>query len=207
MILILTRLNHCTPLISRSSRAFTHTTAGEDALDRWISQKKGIVLSENLHADRVSDLYITLPTRDGTRRPYSGPVNSEALGFGHHLAFFHPRTPEGHLRPDGTGVGFSPPGPFMRRMWAGGRIEWKKPLVIGGKASACFSVDSVDKKGFRVEGASAGTQVLPMVFVNHRIEIANEGEGKSECAVLEERTHVYRAMGTYRRAPREGQSR
>jgi len=110
------------------------------------------------------------------------------------------------LRPDGTEADFSPPEPFVRRMWAGGRIEWrKKPLVIGGKASARFSVGSVDKKGFgRVEGASAaGTPVPPMVFVNQRIEIANEGEGESECAVVEERTHVYRTLGTYRRTPRE----
>ena len=43
-----------------------------------------------------------------------------------------------------------------------------------------------------------------MVFVNQRIEIANEGEG--ECAVLEERTHVYLALGSYRRTVREGKA-
>jgi hydroxyacyl-ACP dehydratase HTD2-like protein with hotdog domain len=81
-------------------------------------------------------------------------------------------------------------------MWAGGRIEWRKPLIIGGKASARMSVRSVDKKGF--EGAT------PMVFVNQCIEIANEGE--EESAVVEERTHVYRAqaLGTYQRRFREG---
>ena len=43
-----------------------------------------------------------------------------------------------------------------------------------------------------------------VVFVNQRVEIANEGEG--ECAVLEERTHVYLALGTYRRTAREGKA-
>ena len=82
-------------------------------------------------------------------------------------------------------------------MWAGGRIEWRKPLVIGGRACARASVGSVSKKGF--DGGAA-----PTVFVNQRIEIANEGEG--ECAVLEERTHVYLALarGTYQKTAREG---
>jgi len=181
-------------LISRSSRASTHAIAGEAAVDRWISQKKGITLSETLHTDRIADLYVTLPTRDGTTRPYARPKNSEALDFGHHLAFFHPRTPERHLRPDGTETDFCPPEPFVRRMWAGGQIEWRKPLIIGGKACARANVSSVYKKGF--DG------VAPMVFVNQRIEIMNEGE--EESAVLEDRTHVYRGLGTYQRTAREG---
>jgi hydroxyacyl-ACP dehydratase HTD2-like protein with hotdog domain len=184
-------------LISRSSRASAHAIAGEAALDRWISEKKGITLSETLHTDRVSDLYITLPTRDGTTRSYVGPKNSEALGFGHHLAFFHPRTPERHLRADGTETDFCPPEPFVRRMWAGGRMEWRKPLIIGGKACARANVSSVHKKGF---GGAA-----PMVFVNQRIEITNEGG--EESAVLEERSHVYLALGTYRRTARDGKPR
>jgi hypothetical protein len=59
---MLARLGHSAPLISRSSRASAHAiAAGEGALDRWISQKKGTTLSETLHTDRVSDLYITCP--------------------------------------------------------------------------------------------------------------------------------------------------
>jgi hypothetical protein len=43
-----------------------------------------------------------------------------------------------------------------------------------------------------------------MVFVKQRIEITNDGE--EEWAVLEERTHVYCALGTHpsRRSAREG---
>ncbi|KAI0006160.1 hypothetical protein BJV74DRAFT_875213 [Russula compacta] len=174
---MLPRLDRYVSMIPRLSRASAHTIAGEEALDRWIGQKKGITLSETLHTDRVSDLYITLPTRDGTRRPYAAPMNSEPLGFGHHLAFFHPRTPETDLRPDGTEAHFCPPSP-------------SKSLIIGGKASARTSVSSVHKKGF--DGACA----VPMVFVNQRIEIVNEGE--KESAVLEERTHVHRALGDTR---------
>ncbi|KAI0256832.1 hypothetical protein BJV78DRAFT_1116856 [Lactifluus subvellereus] len=189
------RLDRCpASLISRSWRASSHTIASAEALDRWISQQKSITLSETLHTDRISDLYVTLPTRDGTRRPHASPKNSEALGFGHHLAFFHPRMPERYLRPDGTDADFCPPEPFVRRMWAGGRIEWKKPVIIGGKASAYMNVRSVDKKGF--EGGA-----IPMVFVNQNIEIMKEGE--EESAIVEERTHVYLAPGAKQRTFRE----
>jgi hydroxyacyl-ACP dehydratase HTD2-like protein with hotdog domain len=82
-------------------------------------------------------------------------------------------------------------------MWAGGRIEWKKPLIIGGKASARMNIRSVDKKGF--QGA-----VAPKVFVNQRIEIMNEGD--EDCAIAEERTHVYLALETSQKTIREGPS-
>ncbi|KAI0302172.1 hypothetical protein BC826DRAFT_987627, partial [Russula brevipes] len=162
---------------SRSSRPSAHAIAGEETLDRWINQKKVFALSETLHTDRISDLFITLPTRDGTRRPYVAPANSEALGFGHHLAFFHPRTPRNTCAQTGR-----------KRTSAPGALQ---ALIIGGKASARMSVRSVDKKGFG--GAT------PMVFVNQSIEIANEGE--EESAIVEERTHVYcaQALGTYQR--------
>ena len=190
------RQMHQVASISRLVRASPYTMAAAEALDIWASQKKEITLSETLHTDRISDLYVTLPTRDGTRRPYKSPQNSEALGFGHHLAFFHPRTPEKHLRPDGTCADFCPPEPFVRRMWAGGRIEWRKSLIIGGKATARTNVRSVVKKGF---GDAA-----PLVFVNQGIEISNEGDDKY--AILEERTHVYLALGVNQRKFREGKS-
>ncbi|KAI0273767.1 hypothetical protein BC834DRAFT_228405 [Gloeopeniophorella convolvens] len=178
--------------LSQPQRTLSHSVADVQALDRWISAEKGLTLSETLHTDRVSDLYVTLPTRDGTMRPYAQPKDSEALGFGHHLAFFHPRTPEKYLRPDGTDADFCPPEPFVRRTWAGGRIEWRKPLVIGRRASARLSVGSVEKKGF--EGG------VPMVFVKQSIDIAYEGE---ESAIMEERTHVYLALGAKQRKFRE----
>lgn len=173
-----------------------YTVAAAEALDLWARRNKSITLFETLHTDRISDLYVTLPTRDGTRHPYKSPKNLEALGFGHHLAFFHPRTPEKYLRSDGTDADFCPPEPFVRRMWAGGRMEWRRPLIVGGKAMACMSVRSVVKKGFG-DG-------VPMVFVNQGIEISNEDD--RDYAILEERTHVYLALGIEQRKFRQGMS-
>ncbi|THH17823.1 hypothetical protein EW146_g3078 [Bondarzewia mesenterica] len=163
-----------------------------EALDRWISQEKQLVLSDRFHTEHLSDLYVTLPTRDGTRAPYVAPEEGARLGYGHHLAFFHPRTPEKDLRPDGTDADFCPPAPFVRRMWAGGKIEWRKPLIVGKKATSVSTVASVAKKGFE-KGS-------PMVFVKQNMEVKHFGE--DDIAVFEERSHVYLALGVDKRTTR-----
>jgi hypothetical protein len=131
--MVFPRFDYCRRSVSpitHSWRAASYTVAAgtghTKALDLWVNQQqqlKTITLSETLHTDRLSDLYVTLPTRDGTRvrRPCGAyPKDSEPLGFGHHLAFFHPRTQERYLRPDGSDADFCPPEPFVRRMRAGG---------------------------------------------------------------------------------------
>ncbi|TFY66667.1 hypothetical protein EVG20_g4422 [Dentipellis fragilis] len=175
----------------------TYSTApSTEALDRWIkaAADKRLKYSATLHPDHLSDLYVTLPTRDGTRKPYVPPSEGTPMGYGHHLVFFHPRTPERDLRPDGTDADFCPPEPFIRRMWAGGRMEWRKPLLIGAKATSVTTIDSVEKKGFE-KGA-------PMVFVQQKIDMRNEGD--EQPAVTEERTHVYLALGLNQRKFRNG---
>jgi hydroxyacyl-ACP dehydratase HTD2-like protein with hotdog domain len=177
-------------------RAYSTSTNVE--LDNWMTSSKELMLSDAFHLERVSDLYITLPTRDGTRVSYEEPQPFTPLGYGHHLAFFHPRAPEVKLRPDGTENDFCPPAPFTRRMWAGGKIMWNNnnPLTIGGKATANCSIGSVEKKGFE-EGGN------PKVFVKQRIELAMAG--KKEPSVIEERSHVYLSSATgVNRSVREG---
>ncbi|KAM6500486.1 hypothetical protein JOM56_003500 [Amanita muscaria] len=154
-----------------------------DALDIWIASHGRLVLSDRFTEDRLSDLYITLPTRDGTSAVYREPQDSQPVGYGHHLAFFHPRTPETKLRPDGTDPVLCPPEPFTRRMWAGGAVIWNNanPLLVGSKAKATSTTASIDKKGFE-----KGT---PMIFVNQQIQVAMQGS--SEPSLTETRSHVY----------------
>ena len=73
-------------------------------------------------------------------------------------------------------------------------MEWRKSLIIGGQATSVSTVGAVEKKGFE-KGS-------PMVFVKQQIEIRNKGE--AEPAVLEERSHVYLALGATKRTTREG---
>ncbi|KAF8212209.1 hypothetical protein K438DRAFT_1806164 [Mycena galopus ATCC 62051] len=170
-----------------SSRT-TLTPANIQALDEYIASPKKLVLEDTFNVERVSDLFITLPTRDGTRgRPYAPPRLGAPVGYGWHLGFFHARTPESLLSPDGTdgAVEFGPPEPFTRRMWASGRMSWnaQHPLLIGKTATSSSTFGSVEKKGFDTES--------PMVFVTQKIDITMAGE--THPAITEERSHVYLA--------------
>ncbi|KAG6866949.1 hypothetical protein C0991_003865 [Blastosporella zonata] len=168
------------------SRSYSIISQPEvDALNKWIAAPREITLSDTFHFERLSDLYCTLPTRDGSRQPYLPPKETSPLGYAHHIAFFHSRTPEADLREDGTDADFSPPAPFTRRMWAGGRMVWdpELPLMIGQRATATWGIDSVEKKGF------GDPQKTPMVFVNQRIDITMEGNPRP--SLTEERSHVY----------------
>ncbi|KAF7976710.1 hypothetical protein HWV62_5877 [Athelia sp. TMB] len=183
-------------------RLSTAATASElAALDAWIAAPKALTLTDTLAPSKLADLHITLPTRDG--RPgataFSPPTAGTPLAYGHHLAFFHPRTPEAQLRPDGTDADFCPPHPFVRRMWAGGSMRWLQDgLRVGGAVEARGTVTGVVKKGFTGE-----TKGGPMVFVEQTIEYAEEGRG---VGVVEGRSHVYLPLGQPgggARAPRE----
>lgn len=174
----------------RSRRRFSVKTVPESLLN-WASSDKSLKLSDQLTTDRLSDLYITLPTRDGVRSltAFQPPRSGDPLPYGHHLVFCRPRNPESQLRPnDGTDNDFCPPEPFTRRMWAGGKFTWnnKSPLKIGGGVDAITSVskDSIAFKGFGTE--------LPMIFVNQKIELRQSGHASySDVALVEERRHVY----------------
>ncbi|KAI0928456.1 hypothetical protein AcW2_004460 [Taiwanofungus camphoratus] len=181
------------PISPSPSLYSTVSGASLTALDQWISSKKTLTFRDTLRPEHLSDLYITLPTRDGTFHPYTHPKEGKPLAYGHHLAFFHPRNSERALRPDGTDMDFCPPEPWTRRMWAGGKIDWRSPLLIGEKVTATSTIGSVDKKGFE-KGS-------PMVFVKQKIEYRKESS--SEVAIEEERSHVYLAAPGNGRVVRE----
>lgn len=168
-----------------------------EALDQWIAFEKRLDFTDTLRPEHLADLYITLPTRDGSKQqPYDPPQAGAPLGYGHHLVFFHPRNPESALRSDGTDVSFCPPEPFTRRMWAGGRMVWKRPLYVGDMAAAVSTIHAVEKKGIET-----GT---PMVFVKQRIEYS--AAGIKEVCIEEERSHVYLATAGNRRGAKTGEA-
>jgi 3-methylfumaryl-CoA hydratase len=83
--------------------------------------------------------------------------------------------PEGHS----TRGGFLPPVPLPRRMWAGGRFEFHRPLRVGESYIRTSRILDVQHK----EGRTG-----PLVFVVVRHEIGN-AEGT---ALIEEQDIVYR---------------
>ncbi|EKM82646.1 hypothetical protein AGABI1DRAFT_104558, partial [Agaricus bisporus var. burnettii JB137-S8] len=183
------RIKHVALLVlCRTSLMVTHTPSSHkyhsDALDKWMKNPPTVTLSESLHYDKLSDLYITLPTRDGTRRPYVEPKVGDPAIYGVQFASFHSRQAEHLLRKDGTDNDISPPAPFLRRMWAGGKITWdnSNPLLIGSKTYSQGSVAEVTMKG-----ADKGK---PMLFLTQKINYEMEAM-RGKPSVVEERAHVY----------------
>ena len=100
-----------------------------------------------------------------------------------HWAYFWHTAPQSELGPDGhpRRGGFLPPVPLPRRMWAGGRLTFSRPLQVEGDAARSSQVKSVSSK----HGATG-----PLVFVTVRHELAQEGD----ICVTEEHDIVYREM-------------
>jgi 3-methylfumaryl-CoA hydratase len=100
-----------------------------------------------------------------------------------HWTYFWTAAPQAELGPDGHPQrgGFLPPVPLPRRMWAGGRLTFSRPLQVEGEATRNSQVASVATK----HGATGA-----LVFVTVRHELAQEGR----VCVTEEHDIVYRDL-------------
>ncbi len=98
-----------------------------------------------------------------------------------HWLHFVPISPLCEAGPDGHPArgGFLPPVPLPRRMWAGSRLEFHKPLCIGETAQRVSTVTRVEHKA----GKSGD---LVFVTVHHVIT------GEAGPAISEEQDIVYR---------------
>lgn len=107
--------------------------------------------------------------------------NGKPLPPGWHWMFFLEAKPPSELGIDGHPKrgGFLPPVPLPRRMWAGGRLEFLRPLSIGDNVTRESEIVSVEPKSGR-----SGTLVF--VTVRHTIT------GSAGVAVVEEQDIVYR---------------
>ncbi|MBI4193722.1 MAG: MaoC family dehydratase N-terminal domain-containing protein [Betaproteobacteria bacterium] len=107
--------------------------------------------------------------------------NGKPLPPGWHWIYFLEAKPPSEVGVDGHPKrgGFLPPVPLPRRMWAGGRIEFLRPLVIGDNVTRESEIVSVEPKSGR-----SGT----LVFVTVRHTIA----GSAGAAIVEEQNIVYR---------------
>lgn len=99
-----------------------------------------------------------------------------------HWLYFHDPVPAAQIGNDGHATlgGFLPPVPLPRRMWAGGKLQFERPLHIGETATKTAVVKSITPKSGR-SGA------LCFVAVEHQIYV-----GQERC-LTEEQTLVYRA--------------
>jgi 3-methylfumaryl-CoA hydratase len=99
----------------------------------------------------------------------------------HHWLYFWDVQPPQSLGPDGHPArgGFLPPVPLPRRMWAGGRVTFLKPLLIGERVKRTSTILKVEEK-------SGKSGHLVFVTVQHEVS------GQNGTALVEEQDIVYR---------------
>jgi 3-methylfumaryl-CoA hydratase len=109
------------------------------------------------------------------------PAPGDAVPPGWHWLYFLEAKRAGELGHDGhpRRGGFLPPVALPRRMWAGGRIEFRQPLRIGDRVRRDSTLLSVEHK----QGRSGD-----LVFVTVRHEVSANGT----VALSEEHDIVYR---------------
>lgn len=111
--------------------------------------------------------------------PY--PQSGDPLPPLWHWLYFLPIHRQSELGPDGHARrgGFLPPVDLPRRMWAGGRVEFFRPLRVGERVMRTSRIAEVKYK----QGRSG-----PLVFVLVRHDIGSNGR----IALVEEHDIVYR---------------
>lgn len=146
-----------------------------EALRRWVGKSES--RTDVIDARPVELLSATLDRDDPQ------PRLGDALPPLWHWLFFLPAYRQSEVGADGHAKrgGFLPPVPLPRRMWAGSRIEWHRPLAIGDEVSRESRIVSVTPKSGR-SGA--------LVFVVVRHEIFRGGK----LALGEEHDVVYREL-------------
>ena len=138
----------------------------------WVGRQEEV--ADTLEPARSNALRATLGD--------SGPASpGSPLPLLHHwLYFWDVRGPDG-LGTDGHPArgGFLPPVPLPRRMWAGGRLKFLQPLIIGERVTRVSKI-------LRVESKSGKSGELVFVTVQHALS------GARGLAVEEEQDIVYR---------------
>lgn len=144
-------------------------------LHSWIGKQE--TLHDQVTRFPIAALSATLDRDD------PAPAAADPLPPLWHWLYFLPTARQSALARDGHPArgGFLPPVPLPRRMWAGGRFTFQKPLRVDERITRVSTVQDVTVKHGR-SGA------LCFVLVRHEIS------GGSGLALVEEHDIVYRDM-------------
>ncbi|KAF2404180.1 hypothetical protein EJ06DRAFT_451924, partial [Trichodelitschia bisporula] len=131
----------------------------------------GFIPNSWLPRDYTSDT----PDPTTVTPPTPIPSQSLRLPIAHHLAYFNPALPFPVLLPDGTDPSQSPGAPFVRRMWAGGRVYFgREGLKLDGSRAVC--VEGI--RDVRIAGPEGAEKVF--VGIERRMTRVGDGEGDEE---------------------------
>lgn len=150
-------------------------TSDESSWRSWIGRKEQ--RTDVVTAAPIASLFAMLDRDD--RPPLPG---SHVPPLAHWL-YFTPLARQREIGPDGHPQRgeFLPPVPLPRRMWAGGRLRFERPLRVGDEVTLTSRIADVTIK----EGRSGR-----LVFVAVHREIADAGG----TAIVEEQDIVYRGL-------------
>jgi 3-methylfumaryl-CoA hydratase len=160
-----------------------------DHLRSWVGRREQV--DDLIAPSKVAALAATLDRDDPPSR------SGDPLPPPWHWTLCVPAARQSAIGPDGHPArgGFLPPVPLPRRMWAGGRLTFPKPLRVGEAVQRHSQVMSVEHKSGR-------SGELVFVLVRH------EFHGAAGLAITEEHDIVYRDMPavdapapTYSQAP------
>jgi 3-methylfumaryl-CoA hydratase len=148
-------------------------TSTLEHLRQWVGRKESH--HDIATAWPVSAMSATLDRRDPPLR------DGDPIPEGWHWLYFLETSPASDLAHDGHTKrgGFLPPVSLPRRMWAGGRLEFRRAIKIGEQLSRESEILSVEPKS----GKSGN---LVFVTVRHTVSASND------IAVVEEHDIVYR---------------
>jgi len=146
-----------------------------DALREWVGKSE--TRTDLIDARPLELLSATLDRDDPS------PRDGDAVPPLWHWLYFLPVYRQSEVGPDGHAKrgGFLPPVALPRRMWAGSRIEWHRPLTVGAVATRDSRIVSVTPK----RGKSGE---LVFVLVRHEISVAGV------LVLTEEHDIVYRDL-------------
>ena len=124
-----------------------------DDLRSWIGREE--VAEDIITPFPVAGLAATLDRDDPKPRP------DDTLPPLWHWLYFLPIARQSELESDGhlKRGGFLPPVPLPRRMWAGARIEFRRPLRIG---------EAIVRKSTIADVSTKDSRVVPLIFVSVR---------------------------------------
>ena len=144
-----------------------------ERLAEWIGRTESV--TDTITASPVAALGALLDRDDPP------PAPGQAIPPLAHWLYFLPVHRQSRIGPDGhaTRGEFLPPVELPRRMWAGSRLEFLRPLAIGTQATRVSRIADVKMKS----GKSG-----PLVFVTVRHEVSDAGG----LALSDEHDIVYR---------------
>ncbi|KAJ3161941.1 hypothetical protein HDU88_007173 [Geranomyces variabilis] len=124
-------------------------TSASTSVEAWAlkARQKKLVDDDTITAGHSHLLALTLdPTTPAD--PFTTFPPGSAVPAGYHLALFPPRIAEPDLAPDGYDNDFSPPSPYIQRMWAGGSFSFNpgNRLRIGQQVKQTTTLDDVQIK-------------------------------------------------------------